>query len=132
MATIKVANTAKDAGSESGADLQKIIADCEPPDPSKKTRKKMKSDLMKTHDLTSKTHGIQIQTFKSVSSAGKKAKTLKDAGAGSDEDLHKIIVKFKPSDPIVSSRKEKNSVLKNLLMAFGTQLEPTSYLLKSK
>ena len=91
----------------------------------------MNSDLMKTHDLPSKTHGIQIKKFKSVSSAGKKANTLKDAGSESDEDLQKIINKFKPSDPIKSSRKEKNSGLKNLLIAFRTRLETTQSLLKS-
>ena len=56
----------------------------------------------------------------------KVANTAKDAGSESGADLQKIIAKFKPSDPIVSLRKEKNSVLKNLLMTFGTQLEPMS------
>ena len=132
MVTIKVANTPKDAGSESGADLQKIIAKFNPTDPSENTMRKMNSDFMKTHDLPSQANGIQIKTFKSVLSAGKEANTQKDAGSESGANLQEMIAEIKPPDPVVSSWKEKNSGLKILLMAFGTQLEPSQTLLKSK
>jgi hypothetical protein len=99
MAAIKVANTAKDVGSESCTDLQKIIAKFKPPYSRENTKKKMNSDLMKTHNLLSQAHGIQIKKFKSVLSARKIANTSKDAGSESGADLQKIIAEFEPPDP---------------------------------
>ena len=58
MATIKEASTSKDAGSESGADLQGTIAKLKPPDPSVTTRKEMNSGLMKTNDKPGQTASI--------------------------------------------------------------------------
>ena len=59
----------------------------------------MNSDLMKTHNLLSQAHGIQIKKFKSVLSARKIANTSKDAGSESGADLQKIIAEFEPPDP---------------------------------
>ena len=59
----KEANTPKDAGSESGADLQKIIAEFKPPDPTVNTRNMMNSDLMKKHDKPIQDHSIFSKTF---------------------------------------------------------------------
>ena len=63
MVTIKEASTPKDAGSENGADLQKIIAEFKPPDPTVNTRNMMNSDLMKKHDQPSQDHSIFSQTL---------------------------------------------------------------------
>ena len=104
MAAIKVANIAKDVGSESCTDLQKIIAKFKPPYSRENTKKKMNSDLMKTHNLLSQAHGIQIKKFKSVSSAGKKANTPKDTGFESSADLQKIFAELKPPDTSVTMR----------------------------
>ena len=91
--------------------------------------RKMNLDFMKTHDLPSQANGLQIKTFKSVLSAGKEANTSKDAGSESGADLQKMIAEIKPPDSVMSSWKEKNSDLKILLMAYGTQIEPSQTLL---
>ena len=63
MATIKVANTPKDACSESEAELYGTIAELKPSEPGDTTRKEMNSGLTKRPDQLSQDHSILSKTF---------------------------------------------------------------------